>query len=69
MITILQVIVSIIIIVLILVQERSSGLSGAFGGSNATPYQTRRGMEKGIFAATIISAVVFLVLAVINLVI
>lgn len=69
MLTILQVIVSVIIIVLILVQERSSGLSGAFGGGSATPYQTRRGMEKGIFAATIISAVVFLALAVINLVV
>ena len=69
MLTILQVIVSVIIIVLILIQERSSGLSGAFGGGNATPYQTRRVMEKGIFAATIIAAVVFLVLAIINLVV
>lgn len=69
MLTILQVVVSVVIIVLILVQERSSGLSGAFGGVSATPYQTRRGMEKGIFAATIVSAIVFLALAIINLVI
>ena len=62
-----QVIVSIAIIVLILLQERSAGLSGIFGGDGGAFYQTRRGMEKTIFAATIGLAVVFLALSIAQL--
>lgn len=68
MLTIAQVFVSIVLIVLILLQERSSGLSGIFGGDGSTPYQTRRGVEKIIFIATIASAVVFAILAIANLI-
>ncbi len=67
MILTLQIIVSIILITLILLQERASGLSGALGGQGATPYQTRRGLEKTIFYATIVFAVLFVVLAIISL--
>lgn len=62
-----QVIVSVIIIVLILLQERSAGLSGIFGGDSSSFYQTRRGMEKTIFAATIGLAVIFLALSIAQL--
>ena len=48
---ILQAIVSILLIILILLQERSSGLSGIVGGSESASYQTRRGLEKLIFTA------------------
>lgn len=68
MLTIAQVAVSVILIILVLLQERSSGLSGIFGGDGSTPYQTRRGMEKIIFWATIGSAALFAVLAIINLI-
>ncbi|HUX35763.1 MAG TPA: preprotein translocase subunit SecG [Candidatus Paceibacterota bacterium] len=62
-----QVIVSLAIIVLILLQERSAGLSGIFGGDGNSFYQTRRGMEKTIFAATIGLAVIFLALSIAQL--
>lgn len=63
-ITVIQAIISVAIIILILLQERSSGLSGIFGGEGGgTFYQTRRGMEKTIFATTIALAIVFLGLA------
>ena len=67
--TILQVIVSIIIIALILLQERSGGLSGFFGGGGGEGgfYQTRRGLEKIIFTATIICLAVFAALSLLNL--
>lgn len=69
MLAIAQIIVSIVLIVLILLQERSSGLSGVFGGGSVGGYyQTRRGLEKAIFAATIILAVAFAGLALLNLV-
>lgn len=63
-----QLVVAIVLIVLILLQERSSGLSGVFGGDNAGFYQTRRGLEKIIFVSTVVLVGAFLVLALLNLV-
>ena len=69
MLNIAEVIISIILIILILLQERSSGLSGALGGGGAgASYQTRRGLEKGIFWATVLCGIVFVALAVLKLV-
>jgi preprotein translocase subunit SecG len=62
-----QIIVSVVLIALILLQERSSGLSGIFGGDSGGAYQTRRGMEKSIFIATIACAVAFVTLAILNI--
>jgi protein translocase SecG subunit len=64
----LQVIVAILIIVLILLQERSSGLSGILGGSESSAYQTRRGLEKIIFYGTIVLVIIFVGLALLNLI-
>jgi protein translocase SecG subunit len=47
------------LIALILLQERSSGLSGIFGGEGGGFYQTRRGMERWLFIATIVLGAVF----------
>ena len=55
MVPIIQIILAIAIITLILLQERSSGISGLLGGeSGGGYYQARRGMEKIIFIATIV---------------
>lgn len=67
MVSIAQIIVSIILIALIILQERSSGLSGVLGGSAGTPYQTRRGVEKMIYWGTIVFAAVFVLLALASL--
>ena len=64
---IVQVIISILLIILILLQQRGGGLSGVFGGSEGV-YRTRRGVEKSIFIATIILAVLFLATAFLNVV-
>lgn len=64
-----QLIVAIVLIVLILLQERSSGLSGVFGGDNAGFYQTRRGIEKIIFTSTVVLVCVFLALSLLNLIV
>jgi protein translocase SecG subunit len=65
---ILQIVISLLVIGLVLIQERSSGTSGIFGGSGSgTPYYARRGMEKGIFYATIAAVVLFAGLALANL--
>lgn len=66
---VIQIVVSIFIVVLILLQERSAGLSGLMGGEGGGFYQTRRGLERVIFIATICLIVVFVALAVLQLVI
>lgn len=69
MLIIAQVVVSIVLIILILIQERAAGLGSAFGGSGGTPYQTRRGAEKLIFTGTIIFAFLFAGFALLNLIV
>lgn len=63
-----QIIVSALLVVAILFQSRGSGLSSLFGGGGEF-YQTRRGLEKKIFIATIVLAVIFLALGVARIII
>ena len=53
-----QFVVSVLLIVAILVQNRSSGLSSTFGGGG-TIHVKKRGAEKVLFQATIILATLF----------
>jgi len=62
-----QLVVSVLVIVLILLQERESGVSGLFGGSEGGFYQTRRGLEKTIFIATLVLVAAFAILSLLNL--
>ncbi len=68
MITFFQIVVSAAIITLILLQERSAGLSGIFGGDGGGLYQTRRGWEKMIFRGTVVLVIVFVGLTIFQLV-
>jgi len=61
-----QSIVSIILVVLILLQQRGTALGSAFGGGGES-YSTRRGAQKNIFYITIILTVIFLGLSLYNL--
>ena len=45
-------------ILLVLVQQRGASLGAGFGSSGEL-YTTRRGLEKSIFVATIVTSVVF----------
>lgn len=63
-----QILISLLLIGAILVQQRGSGLSGVFGGEG-TVYHTRRGVEKTVFKATIVLAVLFVGTAVATIVI
>ncbi|MEK7630027.1 MAG: preprotein translocase subunit SecG [Patescibacteria group bacterium] len=68
MLNIAQIVVSLILIGLVLIQEKSAGTSGIFGGGGGgASYQTRRGLEKFIFWGTIIAAIIFAGLALLNL--
>ena len=59
----IQIIVSVALIVISLVQARGSGgLGGIFGGEGGV-YHTRRGVEKTLFNVTVGLAVVFFVVS------
>ncbi len=57
--TIAQSIFAILLVILILLQQRGTALGGAFGGSGEF-YGTKRGAERVIFRATIVVAALFL---------
>jgi preprotein translocase subunit SecG len=58
-----QIVVSAILIVTILLQQKGGGLGAAFGGSE-TSYHTKRGFEKILFTITIILAALFALLSI-----
>jgi preprotein translocase subunit SecG len=60
---IIQVIVAVLLMVAILMQNKGAGLGGVFGGAGGGVYLTKRGLEKKLFNATIILAVVFILLS------
>jgi len=63
-----QIIIAFILIALILIQERSSGLSGTFGGTESGIRHLRRGGERFIFNLTVILLIIFIVLSLLNFV-
>lgn len=63
----LEIVFGLLLIVSILLQQRGSGLGGAFGGQGAV-YRSRRGAERFLFQATMIFALLFVAVAVILLV-
>ncbi len=67
----LQIAVSVILIIIVALQEQSADAPGAFGGlgGGSAFYQTRRGLEKFLFGATIVLIAAFIALAALNLVI
>lgn len=62
-----QLLVSIILIALILLQQRGTALGSAFGQEGGF-YGTLRGVQKKIFWATIVTGALFIVLALLNLI-
>lgn len=62
---IFQIILAVLVVVLILLQQRGSGLGSAFGGEGNV-YRSRRGIEKLLFNATIVVAILFCLTAVLT---
>ncbi len=56
------IIISGVLIGLVLLQTRGSGLGSIFGGDGGI-YKTRRGMEKTLFNMTILFAALFLIIS------
>ncbi|MEX2054072.1 MAG: preprotein translocase subunit SecG [Candidatus Colwellbacteria bacterium] len=73
-ITIFQIIVSLVLVTLVLLQQRSAGSSGGLfgggggGGGDGAFYQRRRGVERILFISTIVTGTIFVVLSVVSLI-
>lgn len=56
------IIISTVLIGLVMLQTRGSGLGSIFGGDSGI-YRTRRGMEKTLFNVTIVFSALFLIVS------
>ncbi len=66
----IQIVLSLLLILGVVLQQRGASLGGAFGGDNfASTFYKRRGAEKFLFVATIVVAVLFVAAAIANLLI
>lgn len=63
---IFQILISVVLITLILLQQRGTAMGSAFGQEGGG-YATRRGIQKKIFWATIAAGVLFILSALANL--
>ncbi len=65
-----QIILSVLLAGVIVLQRTGAQVGGAFGGSDnwSSAHHTRRGFEKGLFTATIIIAILFALSALVSLI-
>lgn len=63
-----QIVIAVLLVISILLQARGSGLGAAFGGEGNV-YRTKRGVEKGLFYATIVLSILFFGVALANIII
>lgn len=64
----IQVILSMLLIIVIVIQQKGTGLGSAFGADMAM-YRTKRGAERILFYLTIILSVLFILSAIVGLLI
>jgi protein translocase SecG subunit len=67
-INIVQLVIAAFLMLTILLQQRGTGASSAFGGSGDV-YFRKRGAEKILFIATIVLAILFILSAILRMVI
>ncbi len=63
---IIQIVLSVLLIIVVLLQNKGGGISGIFGGSSNV-YSTKRGVDKILHTGTIIISIVFFGLALFRL--
>lgn len=63
--TVLQILISIVLISLILLQAKGTGLGSTFGGQSQA-YHSKRGVERVVFTSTIIFSVLFVFISILN---
>jgi preprotein translocase subunit SecG len=64
-----QIIISVALTAVILLQTKGGGMGGMFGGTETAVYKTRRGVERTIFNITIGLSIAFFVITVLNVIV
>lgn len=64
---IIQIVLAVVLILIVLLQQKGTGLSGVFGGSSNV-YSTKRGIDKILHYITIVVSVLFFALSLLRLV-
>jgi len=64
-----QIIISVALTAVILLQTKGGGMGGLFGGTETAVYKTRRGVERTIFNITIGLSIAFFVITVLNVIV
>lgn len=60
----IQIVLAIALTLAVILQQSGNGVGGAFGGDNfSAGFHTRRGFEKGLFYATIVIGILFIISA------
>jgi len=65
----LQVTLSVLLIVIILIQQKGSGMGAAFGGGDSNVFSSKRGVDKVLHNGTIIIAILFFTISLIRIII
>jgi len=60
-----QIVFAVLLVVVVLLQQRGAGLGAAFGGEGGV-FHTRRGPEKVIFISTVVLSILFFATAAVN---
>lgn len=64
---VIQIIISVSLIVVILLQAKGTGLGSSFGGASQV-YRSRRGMEKMILYLTIALVILFFIVSILQVI-
>lgn len=64
--SLIQIILGVLLILIIIVQQKGSGMGSTFGGDLGF-YRTKRGAEKFLFYATIFLSIAFILSSIIGL--
>jgi len=59
-----EILISVVLILVLVFQVKGTGTS--LVGTTASPFQTRRGLEKTLFQITIVLAVLFIVISILS---
>ena len=63
---VIQIVLSLALIMVILLQVKGGGLGGIFGQAD-TVFRTKRGLERRLFQFTIILVVLFIIVAIVTI--
>ena len=64
-----QIIISVALVIVILLQTKGGGMGGVFGGTETAVYKTRRGVERTVFNITIGLSIAFFVITILNVIV